>query len=269
VLITPSSENQSFTQCIITMDAALSTLMNDSKLQRGLLAASAVVCAGAALAYYIYSDSMAKASSSSGSNGEKKRERGVSKSTDTKSKPSSSSNSKTVENTADIMKGYKTLGDGRKTTYFNRELSAEDKSLLGDNAPKPIRAASASPSPALEQQPQQQQAGQSAWNAAGTWEEKDCSAWAKDRLKSILQSLSSKSGSDNISVTKVKDVEGEASITVVRGKKKYIYDYSLNMELKGTAGGSSFTGELNVQDITGENAHEVVDTECCLALDAD
>jgi hypothetical protein len=47
------------------------------------------------------------------------------------------------------------------------------------------------------------------------------------------------------------------------------YDYSLNMELKGTAGGSSFTGELNVQDITGENAHEVVDTECCLALDAD
>ena len=36
------------------------------------------------------------------------------------------------------VRGYKKLADGRTTTYFNNELSEEDKKLIGSIAPKKI-----------------------------------------------------------------------------------------------------------------------------------
>ena len=81
------------------------------------------------------------------------------------------------------LRGYKKTADGRTTTYFHRELSADEKKLLGDNSPKPIStdAAAAIGSGSGK-------AGGSAWNAAGTWEEKNYTQWAKTRIKEILSS---------------------------------------------------------------------------------
>jgi hypothetical protein len=212
----------------------METLLSDTRLQRGLVAASAFVCAGAAVCYFIYSDYKSSTSDKkSGSSSSKGKEGGLknAESAQRERGTAPKSAAKTNESDGDYtMKGYRTTQDGRKTTYFNRELSETDKSLIGDCAPKPISSSSPSPVPvSVSASPA---TGQSAWNAAGTWEEKDCTKWSKDQIKSVLKPVFGRSSGDSISVSKVKDVEGEASITVVRGKKKYIYDMSLTLELK-------------------------------------
>jgi hypothetical protein len=83
------------------------------------------------------------------------------------------------------LRGYKKTADGRTTTYFHRELSADEKKLLGDNSPKPISSDAAA---AIGSGSGKAAAGGSAWNAAGTWEEKNYSQWAKTRIKEILSS---------------------------------------------------------------------------------
>lgn len=40
----------------------------------------------------------------------------------------------------DKVRGYKLTSDGRKTSFFNNELTDEAKALIGDIAPKPINA---------------------------------------------------------------------------------------------------------------------------------
>ena len=88
--------------------------------------------------------------------------------------------------------GYKQTASGKTTTYFNRELSDKDKALLGDSTPKrisaetpahsnsPVLLSSTTPSPAN---------AASAWNAAGTWEERDVTQWASGRLRELLSAI--------------------------------------------------------------------------------
>jgi hypothetical protein len=81
------------------------------------------------------------------------------------------------------MRGYKKTADGRTTTYFNREMTEEEKRLIGDTTPKPIvDGAVGSPGTG---------AG-SVWNAGGTWEEKSHSPWASAHLRELLTSASIK-----------------------------------------------------------------------------
>lgn len=61
---------------------------------------------------------------------------------------------------------------GRVTTYFNREISQRDKEIIGDFSPKLLSSTSTVPQPIPAAK-----SVQSAWNAAGTWEEKDCSVF--------------------------------------------------------------------------------------------
>ena len=69
---------------------------------------------------------------------------------------------------SDHIRGYKIRSDGKKTSYFDREISEEEKRLIGDIAPKKIdpKASNGSENdsvpnilPAVE--------GASAWNKAG------------------------------------------------------------------------------------------------------
>lgn len=105
-------------------------------------------------------------------------------------KPSSTSTAKAAPSntkpsalTDTEMRGYKKTADGKTTTYFHRELSEEDKKLLGDSTPKPI-------SPAASNDPTVTAAGAggvgSAWNGAGTWEEKSYTTWARKHLEELI-----------------------------------------------------------------------------------
>ena len=165
--------------------------------------------------------------------------------TTTKSSNDSDSEGDDAE-TADLVKGYKTTSDGRKTSYFNNELDSTAKELIGDIAPKPISAGESvgtdfAPKPIQAAAPEQG----SSWNYAGTFEEKDMSSWANSKLTEILGGVthgvkatgagdSILNGAIHIKVTKVKTLTGDAEIIVSRGKRRHLYDFTAELEWEAT-----------------------------------
>lgn len=74
----------------------------------------------------------------------------------------------------------------------------------------------------------------SAWNAAGTWEEKNINAWAAERIKDLLTSINSLDfPNGKAEITEVSRCEGDASVVIVRNKKRVGYTYELRIKVKG------------------------------------
>jgi len=104
----------------------------------------------------------------------------------------------TLKNTDNIMRGYKETKEGKKTSYFHRELSIEEKELLGDCSPQRIDANTIDNGPKLVTKRIQgtgeisfdtNSSSGSVWNSAGTFEERDISSWTKSRLKHLLKEI--------------------------------------------------------------------------------
>lgn len=158
------------------------------------------------------------------------------------------------------MRGYKKTADGRVTSYFSREQSAEEKAML-DIAPKQISDCTPKP---ITPSSSTGDSG-SAWNHAGTWEEKDTTEWCKDHLeKRLLESKVEASGVDgdalHCSITEVKDVTGDASVAVVSGKKRYIFDFhcELIFEIKEDSTDDVIaSGSLELPDICSTHHDEL------------
>jgi len=89
------------------------------------------------------------------------------------------------------------------------------------------------------------QPAMSAWNKAGTWEEKDCTAFAQELLTASLANV--KCTSDDataVEVTNVKDVQGHAHVLVVRGTMRVGMEFTINVAWKATdTSGAEATGE--------------------------
>ena len=163
---------------------------------------------------------------------------------------------------AEAMRGYKVLEDGRKTTYFNNTLSEEAKRLIGDIAPKKIEV----PAEGGGGGGGEGTAG-SAWNYAGTFEERNMTEWATGRLQELLSEVRFPIPREGVGagveeggafvVKKVTGLEGDASVTFVRGKKKYLFDYVFTLEWEaGLAGGGKAKGTLKYPDVTPDNDDE-------------
>lgn len=151
---------------------------------------------------------------------------------------------------SDAVRGYKVV-NGKKTSYFHNELSAEAKELIGDIAPKKLDTPAPLPSSAST-------GGASVWNKAGTWEEKDTTKWATESLeKQIMQTTyffpeSSPAPGSLVTVTKVSKLDGHASFAQVRGKKRYIYEFLVKLEWKvSNDSGLECSGTLAIPDIDG------------------
>mmetsp|Transcript_14577 Transcript_14577/g.41374 ORF Transcript_14577/g.41374 Transcript_14577/m.41374 type:complete len:428 (-) Transcript_14577:169-1452(-) len=166
------------------------------------------------------------------------------------------------------LRGYRTLADGRKTTFFNRELSEEDKALLKDNKPKQVQTTEE----IAEQERRLREGGASAWNQGGTFEEKTMTEWARKRLKELLvgtqvsvpvQDSDGDVLSDDITVTDLTDLDGDASITFTRGKRRHIFDFNFNASWKLDFDGKTITGSLFFPDVSGDVVQddELVETE--------
>mmetsp|Transcript_5476 Transcript_5476/g.8267 ORF Transcript_5476/g.8267 Transcript_5476/m.8267 type:complete len:236 (-) Transcript_5476:130-837(-) len=152
----------------------------------------------------------------------------------------------------EVVRGYQ---DGKP--YFHRELSEQDKKLIGDISPQPLgRKGSEN---VTNGGPPQQVAqgttmvapstgGGSAWNAAQTWEERDWTPWAMDRFKEIMspQTVSSSSGEVEVSITAIESVDGHAHVAVVRGRPRYIWDFSFKLKFEASPldSGSPYKGTL-------------------------
>lgn len=155
---------------------------------------------------------------------------------------------------SEAIRGYKII-NGKKTSYFHNELDEKSKALIGDIAPKKIE----NPITAVASDKNSKIPGTSQWNEAGTWEERDVTNWAKETLtKSILESryklpASSPAPLALVHVEKIKKLEGHASVVVVRGKTRFIYEFSCQLEwrLQKDDDDLSCEGTLAIPDIDG------------------
>jgi len=164
----------------------------------------------------------------------------------------------------DKVRGYKLTSDGRKTSFFNNELTEETKALIGDIAPKPINA-SASTAPSPIKHTESTGSNASAWNHAGTWEEKDTTDWCQENLTEMLSTLEFSRSGLTAEVSEVKEVKGDASVVVIRAKKRYVFDLTgeLHFTVKDSDGAVKGKGHLKLLDCSSTAAAEGdFDIEC-------
>mmetsp|Transcript_22450 Transcript_22450/g.28331 ORF Transcript_22450/g.28331 Transcript_22450/m.28331 type:complete len:448 (-) Transcript_22450:67-1410(-) len=202
----------------------------------------------------------------------------VSKPKKTTSTVSSSSSSKKEEkkeissegdfSKSDHVRGYKVV-NGKKTSFFHHEQTDEEKRLIGDITPKRIDQQQLLPEQTGPTKIEENK-GTSAWNKAGTWEEKDVTDWAiksmEDTISQCEYDLPEGSPDPNahVQVTKVTKllsakVAGgtcHASVATVRGKKRYIFEFTICVHWEMTLGdGRKCKGHLTFLDVDG--THEL------------
>lgn len=171
------------------------------------------------------------------------------------------------------VRGYKKTADGRTTTFFNHDMDEETKKLIGNIAPKK-----------LEVQGEVITTGNtsgSAWNAAGTYEEKIFTPWATEKLTQSFQSIrlnlvdntvppAIKAGLPDlvsvlIEVSGTENLTGHAQVTMNRGKKKQVCDFSVTLNWQMILGFSETStrppaqlqGQLSVVDITADREYDI------------
>ena len=149
---------------------------------------------------------------------------------------------------SDHIKGYKIV-NGKKTSFFHNELTEEAKALIGDIAPKRIQVTENPP-------PTTSTTDGSVWNKAGTWEEKDVTNWAQESLEAALLASqftlpSSSPAPGAICSIKSCKSNGHASFAMVRGKKRYIYEFAITLDWEFAVQEDKACGSMSFPDFDG------------------
>ncbi|KAF3784328.1 hypothetical protein EJ110_NYTH30554 [Nymphaea thermarum] len=95
----------------------------------------------------------------------------------------------------------------------------------------------------------------SAWNHAGTWEEKNLNTWATGRIKELLNSLDSLEFSGGkASISEVSKCTGDAFLVTVRNKKRVGYTYEITLDFKGEwlikEGKKTIKGSIDIHEFS-------------------
>jgi hypothetical protein len=159
------------------------------------------------------------------------------------------------------MRGYK-----NGLPYFHRELSPDEKQLIGDIAPQKIDA---SPAPAAAKANEG-----SAWNHAGTFEERMFTKWAEAKWSELFTGATFTAGRFAATFKAPEKVTGDASICVVRGKKRFLYDFNFTLPFEVTLDGDSkaYSGSYAMHEISNDGDYEIsgrVSKKPAKAADAD
>jgi hypothetical protein len=136
-----------------------------------------------------------------------------------------------------------------KLPYFHRTLSPQDAALIGDTTPKAISSNSSSKSESSSNKVNEA----SAWNAASTWEERDYTAQAKTKLLEAFASANN-ANTHSTSISKIEKVEGSASITHVRGRARFMYEWSFSLDFESSGGAS---GSVAVSDVINDQLDDI------------
>jgi len=98
--------------------------------------------------------------------------------------------------------------------------------------------------------------GASSWNQAGTWEDKDMTVWARERLTELLSQTSvqvpSKEGTDILKATQVRILPGPNShctITLVRNRRRFLFEFQVEVDWSCSAGAR---GTLSLPDLSSD-----------------
>lgn len=147
------------------------------------------------------------------------------------------------------LKGYR---------YFHRDITDHEAKLIGDTTPELLESKASNDDPVPVQH--SKITSSSAWNTAGTWEERDMTKWAKGHLTDLLVGITQEVTDGHIAVKELSDWEGDASIPVIRGKPRFLYDFTFKAKLELNAVGSSAAKKAEVKFIdfsNDEDEHEV------------
>lgn len=125
--------------------------------------------------------------------------------------------------------------DGEPLTWYRHRETKLPPSQTG-----PVKCVEASP----------EKVAGSAWNAAGTWEERDVSNWANEKIASLLRE---REYPRNARAEKV-EVKGDANVGVIRGKTRHICDLSVVVSFK-IAGKQK--AKVTVSDLTSDERETV------------
>merc|ERR1712195_140337 len=168
-------------------------------------------------------------------------------------------NSTAEEEDEEQIRGYKILADGRKTSFFDHQMSEEEKLLLGyersgdgslNLKPKQLTAEEIK---ALEDKTKSNAGEGSVW-AGNTWEDRKMNSWAEAKLRELAGPCMATIGDDTIAVKEVESFTGTASIYVKQGKKKYFYD--LTFKLKWEIKSLDASGTLEYKDIVQDDVED-------------
>mmetsp|Transcript_18542 Transcript_18542/g.71577 ORF Transcript_18542/g.71577 Transcript_18542/m.71577 type:complete len:144 (-) Transcript_18542:123-554(-) len=91
----------------------------------------------------------------------------------------------------------------------------------------------------------------SAWNAAGTWEERDFTKWGIARLKETYSQVEMEAGGRQWKVDHP-SVTGDAGVVFVRGKKRVAYD--LVIELNVTCVPEELSAKLRIETASDDSS---------------
>ena len=97
----------------------------------------------------------------------------------------------------------------------------------------------------------------SQWNSAGTWEERDVTKWADEKLNAQLADLKVDTDSLKLNCTKVVKCFGEARKLIVRGKPRAGFEYKFELKFKGTADGADVSGTVHVEEVSETDIDDV------------
>lgn len=143
-----------------------------------------------------------------------------------------------------------------KLPYFHRTLSPEEMALIGDISPKPIGEAT---NVAVVEPVAGKLASGSAWNSAKTWEERDCTKWALEKLPQLFTEPEALPTNNQYTV-QIKDLsnaQGTAQIAHVRGKARFIYELSFDLKFSVVAGDKKYKGKVAVSDVINDQLDDL------------
>jgi hypothetical protein len=143
----------------------------------------------------------------------------------------------------DKIRGYKLNKEGKKTSFFNHDMTEEEKRLIGDITPKAVSAPVTVNTKGVG----------SAWSNGSTFEEKNMTSWAKDTLERHLLGVKVEIPGGDAKVTGVTYEEGDASIPIVRGKVKFVFDFHLKVFWEATVEGETHKGEVVFPDVSSDH----------------
>lgn len=98
--------------------------------------------------------------------------------------------------------------------------------------------------------------GASAWNAAGTWEEKSHMEWAKGEMERRLVGLSATTM--ELKVVSIKGCTGDANVVITRGRPRHGFDLELKLGWTAVSGDTTIEGSLEFAEVSRDT---VVDDE--------
>jgi hypothetical protein len=133
----------------------------------------------------------------------------------------------------------------------------------------PVRLTAEQEAALKEQQNAAAEGKGSQWNAAGTYEEKDVSAWARKRTQELLEGVEVGPGG----VVRVTSVActGEAHVVFVRGKRRAAFELKVTIGWEVASGaeeqvikGTARTAE---EGVTGDDIDDEDDVELVVALE--